>query len=456
MATRDPRITDPREIIDQMDMTTAQVIVVVMTVLLNAMDGFDVLSIAFASPGIAKEWGIAQTALGVVLSMELIGMAFGSILIGGVADRIGRRPTLVGCLVVMALGMLGATTAATPVQLSIWRVFTGFGIGGMLSATNAVVAEFSNKKRRALCISLMVIGYPLGGTFGGMFASRLLATHAWRSVFYFGATATVILLPLLFFFVPESVLWLTRKQPANALARINHSLKRLGHVGVAALPEVHESDRSKSVGDIFSPGLISITLLVTAAYFLHIITFYFILKWTPKIVADMGFPASAAGGVLTWANFGGALGGAAFGLLTARIGLKPLTIGILVFTAIGVTMFGRTPANLDTMAWLAGIAGFFGNAGISGLYSIVAYAFPTHVRATGTGFVIGVGRGGAVLAPILAGYLLEKGFGLPIVGMVMGAGSLLAAFVLLFLKVGTSRPEQARDRKATAMEPRVA
>jgi MFS family permease len=124
-----PHNTDPREIIDLSPMTVAQIIVVAMTVFLNAMDGFDVLSIAFASPGIAKEWGIAQTALGAVLSMELIGMAFGSVLIGGVADRIGRRPTLLGCLAVMAVGMLGATTAASPVQLSIWRVFTGLGIG---------------------------------------------------------------------------------------------------------------------------------------------------------------------------------------------------------------------------------------------------------------------------------------------------------------------------------------
>jgi len=437
-------------------MTAAQIIVVVMTVFLNAMDGFDVLSIAFASPGIAKEWGIAQTALGVVLSMELIGMVFGSILIGGVADKIGRRPTLLGCLCVMALGMLGATTAASPVQLSIWRVFTGVGIGGMLAGTNAVVSEFTNKKWRALCISLMVIGYPLGGTFGGMFASKLLATYNWRSVFYFGAAAAAVLLPALFFLVPESVHWLTRKQPANALARINAALKRLGHAAVARLPEVHESDRKKSVGDIFSPGLISVTLLLTAAYFLHIITFYFILKWTPKIVVDMGFAPSAAGGILTWANFGGALGGAAFGLLTARIGLKPLTIVILLCNAVGVAIFGRTPANLQSMAMLAALAGFLGNAGVSGLYSLVAYAFPTHVRATGTGFVIGVGRGGAVLSPILAGFLLEKGSTLPIVGMVMGAGSLLAALVLIFLKVGTSRPEQARDRKAPAMQTRVA
>src|SRR5262245_58975596 len=107
------RATDQREIIDQQTMTAAQIFVVVMTVLLNAMDGFDVLSIAFASPGIAKEWSIQQGALGIVLSMELIGMALGSVFLGGVADKVGRRPTLLGCLLVMVAGMLGATTASS-------------------------------------------------------------------------------------------------------------------------------------------------------------------------------------------------------------------------------------------------------------------------------------------------------------------------------------------------------
>jgi MFS family permease len=380
--------------------------------------------------------------------MELIGMAIGSIFLGGVADKFGRRPTLLACLIVMAAGMFGATTAASPVQLSVWRVFTGLGIGGMLSGINAVVAEFSNKKWRSFCISLMVIGYPLGGTFGGMLASNLLARYDWRSVFYFGALATASLLPALFFLMPESIHWLTRKQPANALNRINLAMRRLGHAPVSALPDVRESDRKKSAGDIFSRGLIAITVVLTVAYFMHIITFYFILKWTPKIVADMGFPASSAGGILTWVNFGGALGGAAFGLLTARIGLKPLTIVILALTGVAVAVFGQTPADLDAIAVLAAFAGFFGNAGVSGLYSIVAYAFPTHVRATGTGFVIGVGRGGAVLAPILAGFLLEIGSGLPTVGLVMGAGSLIGAVVLLFLKLGSDRLEEAKSAEA--------
>src|SRR5437762_11385774 len=432
--------TDPREIIDRSPMTTAQIAVVVLTVLLNAMDGFDVLSIAFASPGIAKEWGIAQLGLGIVLSMELIGMAIGSVLLGGVADKIGRRPTLLGCLVVMASGMVLATTASSPVQLSIWRVLTGLGIGGMLSCTNAVVAEFSNRRWRSLCISMMVIGYPLGGGFGGLYASSLIARYNWRAVFYFGAGATAVLLPIVFFLVPESVHWLTRKQPVNALAKINHSLKRLGHAAIQALPDVQQEERKKSLADIFSPALIGVTLIVTTSYFLHIVTFYFLLKWAPKIVVDMGFAASQGGRVLTMGNFGGAVGGAVFGLLTARFGLKPLTIAILAVNAVAVAIFGRSAADLNSLTTLAVIVQFFGNAAVSGVYSIVAYAFPTHVRATGTGFVIGIGRGGAVISPWLAGYLLDRGATLPTVGMIMGAGSLLAALVLVFLKVESGRP----------------
>ncbi len=453
--------TDPREIIDKGEMTTAMIIVVAITVFLNAMDGFDVLAISFASVGITEEWGISRTALGFVLSAELVGMAIGSIFLGGVADKLGRRSTLLGCLVVMAVGMFLATTSNSPIMLCIWRVLTGLGIGGMLSCTNATVAEFSNNKWRSLCISLMVIGYPLGGVFGGDIAQRwLLPNYDWRSVFYFGAAVTGLLIPVVYFLVPESVHWLTRKQPENALDKINNSLAKLGKSPVTALPEVNEDDKKKSVGDIFSKGLVMITILVTAAYFLHITTFYFILKWTPKIVADMGFEAAAAGGVLKWANVGGALGGITFGILTARFNLKPLTIAILVLTMVGVTIFGRTPADIDRMQLLAAFAGFFGNAGVSGLYSIVAYSFPTHVRATGTGFVIGVGRAGAVLAPILAGILFDADKGLPTVALVMGSGSLLAAIALVFLKMNTDRPSEATVSKtqpqAEGMEPSAA
>lgn len=432
--------TDPRDILARSPMSRLQVAVVAITIALNALDGFDVLSISFASPGIADEWGIDRGALGIVLSMELIGMALGSVLLGGVADRLGRRPTIMLCLVVMAVGMLMATTVRNLIDLSFWRIVTGLGIGGMLAAINAVAAEFSNMRRRHLSVSLMAIGYPVGAVVGGIIAARLLRGNDWRAVFYFGAAVTAAMLPVVYFLMPESVHWLTRKQPAGALERINRTLARMGHAVVAALPAISADVRKRSIADIFAPGLIATTVIMTTSYFFHITTFYFILKWVPKIVADMGFAASSAAGVLVWANVGGATGGAVFGLLTLRYNVKALTIAVLLLSTIGVSLFGRSPADLGQLSMICAIAGFCANAGIVGLYALLAQAFPTHVRAFGTGFAIGVGRGGSVLAPIIAGFLFEAGYSLPTVAFLLGLGSTLGAAVLLFLKLETDRP----------------
>src|ERR1700691_4412661 len=230
--------TDPRETMAMSPMSSLQIAVVAITVGLNALDGFDVLAISFASPGIAREWGIDRAALGFVLSMELIGMGLGSILLGGVADKLGRRRTLLGCLVVMTLGMAMATRAKGVYDLSIWRVFTGLGIGGMLATINAVAAEFSNARRRSLNVSLMAIGYPIGAVVGGSIASLLLKQSEWQVVFAFGAAATAAFIPLVFWLVPESVSWLCRRQPAGALDAVNRSLARMGHTPVAELPEI--------------------------------------------------------------------------------------------------------------------------------------------------------------------------------------------------------------------------
>jgi benzoate transport len=448
---------DPRDVIDQSAMTALQMLIVAIMIGLNALDGFDILSISFASPGIANEWGVDLAALGIVLSMELIGMGLGSLFLGSMADKLGRRPTTLVCLAVMAIGMFMVTTTSSIFALSFWRVVTGIGIGGLLSAINAVTAEFSNSARRHLCISIMAIGYPLGGVVGGSFASMLLAKFDWRSVFYLGASVTTFLIPVFYFFVPESVHWLTRKQPEGALDRINKTLKKLGHAAIAELPLVAPEVRQKSVGDIFSARLLPTTMIVSCAYFLHITTFYFILKWVPKIVADMGFAASSAGSVLVWANVGGALGGATFGILTLKFDLKKLTVGTIFLAAIFVAIFGQTPADLSWMSLLSAAAGFFGNAGIVGLYAIVAHAFPTHARAFGTGFVIGFGRGGSVLSPILAGFLLQLGMMLPWVALVMGTASLISAVVLSFLKLSSDSGSEAlpneEDEENSSLEP---
>jgi benzoate transport len=427
---------DPRETLLRAPMSTLQFVAIAVTIGLNALDGFDVLSISFASPGIRAEWGIDRAALGIVLSMELFGMALGSIFLGGVADKIGRRRTILGCLVLMTVGMYMASRVTSLVDLSIWRVVTGVGIGGMLAAINAAAAEFSNAKNRHLSVSLMAIGYPIGAVLGGLVVARLLKTQDWRAVFHFGAAITAAFIPLVYVFVPESVHWLTRKQPAGALEQINRTLKRMGHAAIAALPEIHEHVRRRSVGDIFRPGLIATTLLVTVAYFFHVTTFYFIIKWIPDIVVkDMGFTQAAAAGVLVWTNVGGATGGAVLGLLAIRYGIKPLTIVVMILSTVMVTIFGHSPPDLVKLALICAAAGFCTNAAIVGMYAIFAQAFPTHVRASGTGVAVGVGRGGSVLSPAIAGFLFQGGLDLPTVALLMSVGSLAAAVLIMMLKL---------------------
>jgi benzoate transport len=420
-----------------------QVIAVVVAIGLNALDGFDLLSSSFASPGIAAEWHIDRSVLGIVLSMDLLGMAIGSLLLGAAADKLGRRPTVLACLMFMTIAMFMATTAKSVAVLSLWRVFTGIGIGGVLASINAVTAEFSNARRKNLSVSLMAVGYPIGGVLGGLVVQRLLQTADWRSVFYFGATMTAVFIPLVLWFVPESVHWLARKQPAGALEKINRTLRRMGHGPVATLPPLSTEARRHSIADIFRPGLIATTLIVTIAYFFHIMTFYFVIKWVPKIVADLGFAPSAAAGVLVWANLGGATGGAVLGLLGMRFGMKPLTIAVMLMSTVMVVVLGRTPADLQRWQLAAAACGFFTNAAIVGMYAIFAQAFPTHIRAFGTGFAIGVGRGGSALAPWLAGVLFKAGWSLPTVSMTMSVAALIAAGVLSLLKLKPDRTDAA-------------
>jgi len=421
---------DPRQSIDNGPLSIAQMVAIAVLVGLNALDGFDVLSISFASPGIAHEWGIDKAALGLVLSMELIGMAIGSLFIGGVSDKFGRRPVMLACLVAMAGGMLLATTAQNVQTLSLWRILTGVGVGGMLATTNAATAEIPNSKYRNLALAMMVIGYPIGGVVGGSVAKVLLAHGDWRPIFAFGGIATLVFVPLTWAFVPETVAFLCQRQPPNALARINATLRRFRLDAVNALPTRTVVEQRASLSDLFAPSFLATTVFVTIAYSAHIISFYFILKWIPKIVVDMGFAPTAAAGVLVWANVGGASGGALLGLLTRHFALKTLTIGALLGSTLLLIIFGQSYASLAQLSLISACVGFFTNAGVVGLYATFAHAFPTHIRATGTGFAIGIGRGASALAPMIAGSLFRFGYSLQLVAIIMSMGSLIALLSL--------------------------
>lgn len=420
-----------RHIMDHSSMTFRQSCIVGLCIFLISLDGYDVLSISFAAPGISEEWGIDRAALGIVLSMELIGMGLGAFILGGIADRIGRRPIALLSLCIMVIGMYLASIVQTITTLCLVRLLTGLGIGGVLASISAMAAEFSNLKNRNFSVSLMATGYPLGVIVGGTIASLLLTHFDWRSVFLFGSIITFIAIPLTWYLLPESISFLDQKRPHNALERINKTLKHIRKAPIPHLPEAEQSQQSIGISRLFQADLIKPTTLLTIAYFTHMMTFYYIMKWIPKLVVDMGFPPSQSGSVLVWANVGGLCGCIVLSLLTHKIPIQKLVVTVLLLSAITVTLFGFEYRSISELSMITSAIGFFTNASIVGLYAIIARSFPTEVRAGGTGFILGLGRAGAVCGPIAAGFLLQNGMGtLFTASMIMACGSIIAALAV--------------------------
>jgi len=433
--------TNPIAVINDTPMGLRQVVVVFLMVLLNALDGFDVLSSAFAAPGIMQDWGIDRTVLGVVLSAELVGMGFGSVILGGMADKYGRKLTMLACLAVMAVGMYMASQADAVTPMTIWRFITGLGIGGMLAATNAVTAESSSKSGRSISMALYVIGYPVGGVIGGFAAQGwLLVDYDWRAVFIFGAVVTATMIPLVMLLVPETPAYYAARRPDGALEKINRSLKAFGKPAIPALPAVIDKGPKPKVTDILANSTLRpITLLLAFGYMFHTFTFYYILKNAPTIVALSGYTQAEGASSLTYANIGGAVGGALFGFFLRKFGLKGPTLSALALGVAAVVYFGLGHEGLWEWRIAALLCMFFLNAAIVGYYAAFALSFPAYARASGTGFVLGVGRLGAAGSPIVAGYLFDRINGgednLLTVSIIMSLGSVIAMLLLWIMPV---------------------
>lgn len=434
---------DIRATIDERPMHRLQIGVIALCVALNAIDGFDVVSISFAAPGIAADWGIDRAMLGVVLSLELLGMAAGSVLVGAVSDFIGRRWTILACMAVVTVSMYYAASTDGVASLSIARLITGVGIGGVYATSSAMVAEWSNAKRRSLNVILNIVGVSMGGIVGGTIAAMLLReTGDWRTVFLLGAGMTALFMPLVFFFMPESLQWLIARRPRNALERVQKILRRLDIPPIDALPEAEQGVREAPKSPL-SPALLRLTLLLTLTYFSVVMCYYYLIKWTPKLVVDMGFDAASAGGVLVSANYGMLLGGLIMGLLSLRYRLRPLLIGAMLLGCPAIVAFAIDQDSLVELSAYAAVAGFFIAASVVGLFPIIAHSFPAAIRGGGTGFVIGVGRGGAAIGPMAAGALLAAGASLVTVAAVISVGMLIGAATLLFLPWAQSKSAAA-------------
>jgi benzoate transport len=423
---------DPRLLLRRGPMSGFQIAAVTICMIVNMLDGFDVLAIAFTGPAIAHDWALRPTELGLLFSAGLVGMTVGSLLISPLADAIGRRwLTLIGLAIITA-GMLGSSFAHGLKELALLRVFTGLGIGSLLSSINTIVVEFSSTERKAFAVSFMSVGYPIGGTIGGTIAVFLIHAFGWRSVFVFGGLCSAALLPAAFAYLPESLDFLLLKRPRNALSRVNALLARMGRPAIDELPVLQDpaENTAKSVFSIFDRDFASRTLLICSAYFLTMIPFYFVLNWTPKVLVDEGLSITTgiSGSILM--NASGVVGGLLFGLLGRRLGLQRLGAVYMLMLLASVVAFGFAGSDLPLLMGFAMAIGFSMIGTICALYAIIGAMYPVRVRNTGTGLAIGIGRLGAIAGPYLGGVLIAAHWTRPLYCAVLALPLLASALLV--------------------------
>ncbi len=426
---------DPLKRLQESPMKIGQWYVVAICIGILALDGYDVLSIAFAAPGMTQEWGLSKSVLGIILPLELVGMAIGSISMGTLTDSHGRRPTMLIGLIILTVGMAIAGVAPNIYVLGAARVFTGIGIGGLLTTATATSSDFCNNKNRSLAVVLVAGGFALGVYLGATFLAPLLKDYDWRVTFHLGAVLSLIFIPLVYFFVPETISFLERKRPEGALARIQKIMRRLGHPVPEKLKPLEERKvELVGVKNLFNANIAPITAILIFAYFGNVATYYYFVKWLPTIVSDLGHSASEATKVLGIISLGGVVGSIGMGIIARFIAIRPLMATCLILAAIGVCLFPYFTGSLESMKQVGFFTGIFIFAAISGFFGLFATSFPSSLLGSGSGLVLGLGRGGAVIGPMLPGFLFAAGMPLKEVALIMAAGSFLAGGTVLFLR----------------------
>jgi len=440
---------DLRELVARSPMSPHQLLAVLVCVGLNMLDGFDVLVMSFTASGVSAEWKLTGSQLGILLSAGLVGMAAGSLFLAPRADRLGRRTIVMTSVVIVSLGMLLSGFAQSYAHLALLRVFTGIGIGGILASATVLVAEYSSATWRNTASYLYTSGYSLGATFGGTVAAVLIARFGWRSAFLFGAAMSTVMLPVTLWGLPESLDFLVTRRPTNALRKLNALLARMNHAVLDALPETGAgatAERARpALAQLFTPRLVRATLLNSLAFFFMMGGYYFVYSWTPKLLASSGLSAQQGitGGVLL--SVGGIVGTVAFAFIAKGVEVRKLVALCLVVASALMGVFAFSSHDV-AIGLITGVAlGGMTTSAMAGFYALTPALYDAELRTTGMGWGIGIGRFGAILAPLATGVLVDRGWHAAPLYTLFAATFLVAALALAVMV-----PARSPARSASA------
>jgi AAHS family 4-hydroxybenzoate transporter-like MFS transporter len=423
---------DIKEHIDNNKMTGLQYATVFICLVMNMLDGMDVMVISYAAPAIVKAWTITPEALGVVFSAGLLGMTFGALFLAPRADLIGRKRMILLSAILMGLSIFSTAFAQSIEYLMIIRLVSGVGIGAMLASTATLTAEYTPNKTKDFWVSFVISGYPIGAVLSGLVAAKVIPALGWQTMFQLAGFATTLAVPLIFFFLSESVDFYLKAQPKNALLNVNAILSKMGIKSLSSLPYNTHHKADVSFKSLLTEEFKIPTFQLWGALFMAFATLYFLTNWIPKLASNAGLSMELAIYAGTVFNMGAFVGIVVQGYFSSIYGLKK-TIGIfLLMTAVLMAVFGFFSGSSFLLV-IFGLIGFGIQGGFVGLYAVAARMYPTEFRTTGVGWAIGSGRLGGIIGPMLGGILIGMGLSMTTNFLIFAIPTALAGVMTLYL-----------------------
>ncbi len=420
------------------------------TCLVMFIEGYDMQVTSYAAPAIIKAWHLNKAYFGPVFGFGLLGNLLGGTVLGHLGDRFGRKRVIVGGMLLFGAFTLVAAYATSLPGLIAFRFIAGLGIGASIPAAIALAVEYAPAHRKATTISLLFLGYTIGGTLGGFVAAHLIPLFGWPVVFQVGGIGPILLAVMVAFTLPESIRYLALKGDRAEQARaILHRLKP--GLSLQDLPDIsiaEEAHHGFPVKHLFTEGRAAMTLLLWVAFASSLLGHYFLTSWLPTILAGAAIP-------LTYAIISGALlqgGGGIGGLLLCWLSDKKGILFIAVAFSLAAPLIVLFPnVRGDLLLALSFFVGFFLVGGQIGLNAIAGTMYPTDIRSTGVGWALGIGRVGSILGPVLGGILISHHVPLQSVfiytSLVVVACAV--AIIALWISVGSAKssesPAQVRE-----------
>src|SRR6478609_2224819 len=420
--------------IDQQPVGSFQIKLLLTCAAVLFLDGFDTTAIGYVAPSLAKEWSLSKGALGPVFSAGLFGLMIGALVLGPLADRVGRKKIIILSTLAFGIGALVTAFVEDVNTLLAIRFLTGLGLGGAMPNAIAMTSEFNPRRRRATMVMIMFCGFSVGAALGGLLAAALIPQFGWRSVFVVGGVAPLLLVPLLAPWLPESVRFLALTGRANA--RVAELLGSISPKTVFAPATQFVVREPKLPGvpvlHLFRERRTLVTLLLWAVFFMSLLDLYFLSNWLPTVLNDLGSTVSSAAAIGSMLQVGGVVGTFALGSIIDRFSFRALALVYFaaVFAVGAIGQLGHSVIFVTTAIFAAGFCIVGGQIAANAL---AAAFYPTSVRSTGVGWALGIGRIGSIIGPLVGGMLLAAKWSTPAVFMAAAAAALCSALAALSL-----------------------